>query len=127
MRASPSMCTLHARGCDGMIAPTRWRHSGTCTECRRHESRMLACHTEPCEVRAPLLASGGAVAATMLDGTVKVVGRGGGGRACRWRRCDVCARIRAARPVAERRKGAVSGPVPHRARARDGINLSSGK
>ena len=78
MRASPSMCTLHARGCDGMIAPSRGSHSGTCTECDPHESHMLACHTQPCEVRtAPCRRS-------RHDGvTMKVVGRGGGERPCR--------------------------------------------
>ena len=45
------MCTLHARGCDGMIAPNGWWHSHIYTECHQHESHMLACHTQPCEVR----------------------------------------------------------------------------
>ena len=50
--ARPSTCTSHARACDGTIAHYRWWHSVACTECHRRESRMLACHTEPCEVRS---------------------------------------------------------------------------
>ena len=76
--ASPSVCTLHARGCDGMIAPSRRRHSNIYTECHRHESHMLACHTQPCEVRAaPRRRS------RRRQNRVKVVGRGGGERPCR--------------------------------------------
>ena len=116
--ARPSMCTSHARACDRMIAPSRRSHSVACTECNRHESRMLACHTEPCEGHSGSLS---APSAPTVSG--KVPGRDGGERACGRRRKDAGTRIRAAWPVEERFRGAVSGRCRHREKARDAINL----
>ena len=119
--ARASMCTSHARACDRMIAPSRRSHSVACTECDRRESCMVACHTETCEVRSGSLS---APSAPTVSG--KVPGRDGGERACGRRRSDAGTRTRAAWPVAEHRRGAVSGRWHDREKARDGINLSSG-
>ena len=114
--ARPSMCTSHARACDRMIAPSRRSHSVTITECDRHESRMVACHTETCEVHC-----GSFRRSQRRHVSGKVPGRDGGERACRRRRSDAGTRTRAAWPVAERHSGAVSGRWHDREKARDGI------
>ena len=58
-------------------------------------------------------------------------GRDGGERACRRRRSDTRSQIRAAWPVAERQRGAVSAgagaDIAKKRESRDGINLLSGK
>ena len=117
-----STCTSHARACDGTIAPSRRPHSVTCTECGRRESRMVACHTETCEVRRGICRR-----SQRRHVSGKVPGRDGGERACERRRSEVGTQTRAAWPVAERHSGAVSGRWHDREKARDGINLSSGE
>ena len=102
--ARPSTCPLHDRACSPTIAHYRWWHSVACTECHRRESRMVACHTETCEVRRGICRR-----SRRRHVSGKVPGRDGGERACGRRRSDTGTRIRAAWPVAERYRGAVSG------------------
>ena len=116
--ARASTCTSHARACDGTIAHYRWWHSVACTECARRESCMLACHMETCEGNSRQWSLSAQSAPTCVREGTRAPGRDGGEHACRRRRSDAGTRTRAAWPVAERHRGAVSGMADNRKKAR---------